>query len=297
MKLSVSNIAWSADQDETMYDLLKSCGLEGLEIAPTRIFPSAPYERIREGAVWSRRLKEQHGLVVSSMQSIWYGRSEQLFGTKEERQALLDYTRKAIDFAASVHCGNLVFGCPKNRCLPKVAEAVLQEHCGDLERSAAGERMNPAADRQEEWMETAVRFFRELGDYAAQCGTVLSMEANPAMYGTNFINTTKEALDLVEQVHSEGFLLNLDVGTMIANGEGVSVFRGKEALIHHVHISEPGLLPIEHRPLHKELLELLTGSGYENFGSIEMGRAKDGSLDAVEDAVQYVKSVFTSDTQ
>lgn len=297
MKLSVSNIAWSADQDEMMYDLLKSCGLEGLEIAPTRIFPSAPYERIREGAAWSRRLKEQHGLAVSSMQSIWYGRSEQLFGTKEERQALLDYTRKAIDFAASVHCGNLVFGCPKNRCLPKVAEAVLQEHCGDLERLAAGERMNPATDRQEEWMETAVRFFRELGDYAAQCGTVLSMEANPAMYGTNFINTTKEALDLVELVHSEGFLLNLDVGTMIANGEDAAVLKGREALIHHVHISEPGLLPIEHRPLHKELAGLLADCGYGHFVSIEMGRTKDGSLDAVEDAVRYVKSVFTSDAQ
>lgn len=54
-----------------------------------------------------------------SMQSIWYGRTEKLFGTEEERNLLLDYTKSAVDFAAAIGCKNLVFGCPKNRCIPE----------------------------------------------------------------------------------------------------------------------------------------------------------------------------------
>ena len=39
MKLALSNIAWTVEQDECMHGLMKRIGYEGLEIAPTRIFP------------------------------------------------------------------------------------------------------------------------------------------------------------------------------------------------------------------------------------------------------------------
>ena len=44
MKLAVSNIGWSAEQDEAVFALMKEYGFDGLEIAPTRIFTDAPYE-------------------------------------------------------------------------------------------------------------------------------------------------------------------------------------------------------------------------------------------------------------
>ena len=48
MKLSVSNIAWSPERDETVLILLKKHGFSGVEIAPTRLFPEAPYDKIEE---------------------------------------------------------------------------------------------------------------------------------------------------------------------------------------------------------------------------------------------------------
>lgn len=99
------------------HGLMQGYGFSGLEIASTRVFPEAPYDRPGEAAVWAARLKERHGLIIPSIQSIWYGRHEALFGTEKERGILLDHTRKAIDFAAAVGCRNLVFGCPKNRRL------------------------------------------------------------------------------------------------------------------------------------------------------------------------------------
>lgn len=94
MNLSISNIAWKQEDDEKVYELMKTCGFTGLEIAPTRIFPEAPYEKSAEAAQWAGELKERYGFVVPSMQSIWYGRSENIFVSDEDRIVLVDYTKK-----------------------------------------------------------------------------------------------------------------------------------------------------------------------------------------------------------
>ncbi len=261
MKLSISNIAWEEQQDTEIYARMKEKGFCGLEIAPTRIFPEQPYEKRKEAYLWSRNLKKEYGFSVCSMQSIWFGRQEKVFGSEQERQLLIAYTKKAIDFAAAVECGNLVFGCPRNRNLPDGGKP-----------------------------EFAVGFFRELGDYAASKGTVIGMEANPPIYHTNYINDTLSALELVEDVDSEGFRLNLDVGTMIQNGEDISELNGKVGLINHVHISEPGLRPIEKRELHMELRDILLRENYRGFVSVEMGRTENITL--IDGILEYIRGVF-----
>lgn len=263
MKLAISNIAWNMEQDATMYKMMKRLGYEGLEIAPTRIFPENPYENLEKAAKWQKELAVEYGFCVPSMQSIWFGRQEKIFGSEQERNVLLAYTKKAIDFAEAIGCKNLVFGCPRNR-------AVLEGSSKEL----------------------AIPFFKELGDYAADKGTVIGMEANPPIYNTNYINDTKSALELIEQVEGNGFGLNLDVGTMICNGEAVEVLEGKHKQISHVHISEPGLKPIEQRSLHKELSCFLKENVYSGFISIEMGKQEVFEEAALEEIMCYVKEIF-----
>ena len=53
MKLSISNIGWDAEQDEAVYRLMGAYGFSGLEIAPTRIFPEAPYSQREAAKRWS----------------------------------------------------------------------------------------------------------------------------------------------------------------------------------------------------------------------------------------------------
>lgn len=265
MKLSISNIGWSANQDDRVYAMMRKNGFTGLEIAPTRIFPQAPYKHIQEAAAWSTKLKQDYGFTVSSMQSIWFGRTENIFGTLKERESLLDYTKMAIQFAQAVGCKNLVFGCPVNRNMPENAD-----------------------------LDIAVSFFKNLGDYAAQHGTVIGMEANPPIYHTNFINDTVSAIKLIEQVDSGGLRLNLDTGTMILNGESLSQIAEKAALISHVHISEPGLTPLKKRKLHAKLYRILKENGYDGFVSIEMGKTED--LSVIEEKLEYSKEVFSEDS-
>lgn len=261
MKLSISNIGWAKENDTSVYNLMKKYGFHGLEIAPTRIFTELPYDKKEEAEEWSLDIKNEYGFSVSSMQSIWFGRQEKIFGCDEERNALLEYTKKAIDFASNIGCENIVFGCPRNRNLPDDADESV-----------------------------AVVFFKELGDYAYSKGTVIGMEANPPIYNTNFINDTKSALNLIEKVNSMGFRLNLDLGTIIQNDEDVSELIGKVPLINHVHISEPGLKPIEERSIHIELKTLLEKEGYNRFISIEMGKVDD--IGILEEKMDYVRRIF-----
>lgn len=261
MNLSISNIGWSIGQDGQVYELMRSYGFSGLEIAPTRIFPENPYGRLDAAKKWAEDLKEQYGFSVPSMQSIWYGRQEKIFGSKEEFNALVNYTKKAIDFALVIGCKNLVFGCPRNRNLPEGANA-----------------------------KTGISFFKEIGDYAASQGTVISMEANPSIYNTNYINDTLSAIELIKEVNSDGFKLNLDMGTVIHNQEDITELVGNVGRINHVHISEPGLMPIERRKLHKELKGILLSEKYQGYVSIEMGKVDQ--IEIIIGKLEYVRDIY-----
>lgn len=288
MKLSVSNIAWDAGYDNEMYALLEKYRFDGLEIAPTRIFPEHPYERLREAESFSQWIYEKHGLVISSMQSILYGHSERIFGSDNERTILYDYMLKAVDFAAVTGCGNLVFGCPRNRTLMEGEDP-----------------------------DTAVEFFSGLAEYAASKNIAIGFEANPVIYNTNFINDTASAFEFIEKVRnygvnasegltsdlvkntdgvnvgktvSGGLKVNLDLGTMIYNNEDADIIKGKVHEISHVHISEPQLKPIEKRKIHEEIRDILTAEDYKGFISIEMG--KGDSIYTIEKTIDYINRIF-----
>ena len=261
MKLSISNIAWAAEHDTEMYQLLRKSGFQGLEIAPTRIFPEAPYERLSEAKDWTGELKEKYGLIVPSMQSIWYGHQERIFGSKEERKILIDYTKKAIEFAEIIGCTNLVFGNPKNRDTDDVP--------GNYP--------------------TAIDFFREIGDYALEHYTTIAIEANPVIYNTHFLNTTEQAVEMAYKCGSEGVKVNVDLGTIIYNNEDINYLKQIPEYINHVHISEPGLNLIEHRDKHRLLFDTLTSIKYDRYVSIEMGNK--GNLADVKKTIDYIKTL------
>ena len=84
--------------------------------------------------------------------------------------------------------------------------------------------------------------------------------------------------------------MNLDVGTMIQNGEDVDELRGKVHLINHVHISEPALKRIKPRRLHIDLKHVLQEENYQGYVSIEMGKTDDAA--EIEQVIQYVRTVF-----
>lgn len=260
LKLSISNLSWGQEYDHEMYQYLHDYGIQGLEIAPTRIFHENPYTYLEEAENFKRYLSDHYKLEISSIQSIWYGRTEMLFRSYEERRVLFDYTKAAIDFASTLDCHNLVFGCPRNRV---------------------------TANKND--YEVALEFFHALGEYAYQKNTVIALEANPVIYNTNFMNSTEECITMIKRVNSKGCMLNLDIGTVIYNRESLNVVAENIALINHIHISEPHLSVIRKRKLHGRLANILAGQ-YLNYISIEMG--KQENIQVVYNTLAYIREVF-----
>ena len=261
MKISISNIAWGVDNDKEMYHFLENAKVNGIEIAPTRIFPENPYEKLQQAREYRKMLYEQYGLEVSSMQSIWFGRSEKIFEDAMQREKLIEYTKKSFEFANAMQCHNLVFGCPKNRNI-----------------------------NSEDDYKIAEEFFGKLGELAKEECTVLALEANPPIYNTNFLNTTMDAFKLVQKIASSGIKVNYDLGTVIENGEEISEVEEMLPEVNHIHISEPGLKVIEHRELHGRLRDILETEDYQGFISIEMGKKEDISF--IEDTMKYIQEIF-----
>lgn len=259
MKLSISNLAWNTDNNELIYKKMQELGFVGLEIAPTKIFPSEPYSKLEEAESFKNHLNNTYGLSISSMQSIWYGITGNIFEDKDQPQ-LIDYTKKSILFANKIGCTNIVFGSPKNRII-----------IGD------------------DYEKKAIYFFNKISEFGSVYNVVVSIEPNPPIYGTDFINTTFEAFDLVMKVNNPNFKVNLDLGTIIENNENVEKIFSNVDLINHIHISEPFLRKIEKRELHSVIFRKLKETNYNGYVSIEMNLQEN--INDVIDVLKYVSEV------
>ena len=254
MNFSISNIAWEEKDDKAVYQFLSKTSFRGLEIAPTRLWAS-PYEKRLLAKSWAKKIYSEYNLIVSSIQSIWYGRQERICDSNIARNDLLNYTKQAILFAEAIGCKNLVFGCPKNR------------------------NINTKEDYK-----IVADFLDEIGTFAYNHNTVFSIEPNPS------INTTMQAVELCRKLNNKGVRINYDFGTAIANEEKINDCLDNLDVINHIHISEPYLEKINSRTEHKFLLTALVSAQYNGFVSIEM--KKQNSIRDVFEVVDYIRKSY-----
>ena len=262
IKLAISNIAWDKSNDENIYEFLKQNNIKGLEIAPTRIFEQNPYDRLEEAKVYANVLKEKYSLDIISMQSIWYGKTQNIFENEDNAEELIEYTKKTIYFANAVKCTNLVFGCPKNRN--------MSDYGKDYPK--------------------AIDFFKEIGKYALDNKVIISVEPNPVIYNTNFLNYTEQAIKFVKEINLDSIKVNYDLGTVIYNKENLKILEDNIQYINHIHISEPNLELIQIRERHKELISILKNSNYQKYVSIEMKNSNN--IDNVKKIIKYLTNIL-----
>lgn len=264
MKVSISNIAWKAEDDEAVYALIKKYGYEGIDIAPSRIWNDIYAVAQNDSASFCEILASK-GLVVGGMQSLLFNRPDlTIFENEPAREATGEALKRMIDLGSAVGASAVIFGSPKNRII------------GDDRNTKVG---------------IAIDFFRQLGEYAFAKNISFCIEPNPTIYGGDFLTHTEETFDFVEQAASQGLKVNLDMGTVIANNEDMSIeyIQEKIDLIGHVHVSMPFLKPVVITDVHHKTLDALVHAGYSGWISIEMA-CIDGSdrLVVIEKAMQDV---------
>lgn len=260
MKLAASNLAWSPQQDSTVLRYMADHGFTGLEVAPTKIVQNMPYDYPEEAREYSEKIKSEYGLQICSMQSLWYGIPQRIAESAETQAMLLEYTKRAIRFADAIECRNIVFGCPRNRVIKNDGEKHIVEE-----------------------------FLLKCAEESAKYGIVIAVEANPPIYQTNYLNNTYQVLDLIKRQNHPSLKLNLDCGTVIENGEKLNLIFEDTDLISHVHISEPELVIIKKREIHRAIVEHLRGQ-YHHFISIEMQQQKN--IDDLFSTMKYIRDIF-----
>jgi sugar phosphate isomerase/epimerase len=264
-ELSVSNIAFPGTELGAAIALLRRMNISAIEVAPYNVFgrwdiPAADLDAFRKTLL-------DAGLRCPAMQGIVYNVSgAHLFASSEARQALYRHLVVIAKMAGALGATACVFGAPKLR------------DPGDL----------PA----EEARAIAVDFFRRVGPVFASEGATLTFEPNARHYACRFITTTAEAIDLVEEIGTEGVGLQIDTGTLFLEHEDPQILIRAARHAGHAHVSEPDLAPlgtggVDHRPV----AAALRTSGYDGSLSIEM-RAVAGWEAAIKTAVALVREIY-----
>ncbi|MEO9781911.1 MAG: sugar phosphate isomerase/epimerase family protein [Sedimentitalea sp.] len=272
MNFAVSNIAWKSDERLAAYAALAAQDVRGLEIAPGLLFDGAEDVFVPDEALAQERLSEvaDAGLSLVSMQSLLFGvEGAALFEGEAALARLVTGMKRAIDLAGRFEIPNLVFGSPKQRVIP---EAMTRTQATDH----------------------AEVVFQQLGDYAASAGTTIGMEANPAVYGTNFLTHAEAAAEFVRNLDHPAIKMVFDVGTMHLNDafdQSTNLIAEHAPILSHVHISEPYLEPA---PAQAEtaatILHALGSVKYDHWVSIEMKAAPENRVDQMSQAVQRLRN-------
>src|SRR5581483_3256291 len=101
-RLAISNIAWEPAEDDAIGTVLRTAGVGGVEIAPTK-WKENPVRASLADIAEYRKAWEQRGLRIVSMQALLFGRPElQLFGEESSRAAMLDYLQRLVKLGAGL---------------------------------------------------------------------------------------------------------------------------------------------------------------------------------------------------
>jgi sugar phosphate isomerase/epimerase len=272
MMFAMSNIAWLPAERLEAYRILAEARLTGLEIAPGLFCHAAEDPFNPDEAVLREALEEvaDAGLTLVSMQSLLFGvEGAALFAGPEACTAFERGMLRAITLAGRIGIPNCVFGSPAQRRVP--------------ETMAMAEAMDEAA-----------AVFRRLGDAASAAGTRITIEANPAAYGTNFCTTLEEAEAFVALIDHPAIALILDLGAMHMNGSYDTVPARLSALVprlNHVHVSEPHLAPAPaDAAALAPVLRRLRAAGYAKAVSIEIKRPEAGLAEVRRAATRLTKA-------
>lgn len=270
MKLAVSSIAWTNEEEEKVAEKLQELGITNVELAPTKIWDDptkATAGDVAKVIDWWKG----YGIEVVAFQSMLFARPDlKLFESSENRAEALAYLKEFIALAGRMGAGKMVFGSPKNR------------QRGDMNSAEANE--------------IAKDFFTELGDTAKQHGVVFCVEPNAPQYNCDFITNAKQGADLVRAVHNPGFGLHLDAACMALAGDDLAQSITDSAdILEHFHISSPMLGQVEQRDdvAHAAAAEALKAIHYDKVISVEMRPGDAGTnVERVEKAVRFAQATY-----
>lgn len=270
MKLSISNIAWPATDENHIFDCIKRAGYDAIEIAPSRIWKDFRGSRENDRKTYLREVLKCD-LHICAMHSLfWDSKQLSIFGNAETIKETKRYFIDLLELAHDLEIPYLIMGSPAvRRCE------------GKQEREAVDE---------------AVAFFHPVAERARELGTKILIEPL-SREETDFIITHEDGISLVAAVNSKGFGLHLDAKAISAQEESLRcIIEGAGSLIEHFHVNEIGLGSFKNAVLnHREMSRYLKEIQYKGFVSIEMKTLPDYQ-EEIRYAMKFVREIYGDET-
>lgn len=263
MKLVISNIAFGKDQQAAL-KCVSQCGVEGLVIAPTIIWPSLSELANLSGQELTDRLKTLEweageyreklgnvGLKCVGLQSLTYGIGEnaKIFGTEEEGRNLTEHLKRLTDLARSLGADSMSFGSPGLR--------------------------NPGELSGKQAMERAAELFGRVAIAAHDNNTQIAFEPLSG-YGNKFVESLEQAGELADRINHPGFGIHPDTAAMHGAGDMpedlASLIHNHRDSVRGIDASAPELKRLSLAPEVPQggYMDALRGANYDGWVSIEM---------------------------
>jgi sugar phosphate isomerase/epimerase len=263
LKTSISNLAWKHQSTIELLPKLKSIGIQGVEIAPTAIWPDFGNLEVSKVSELSKIVTEE-GLSVSGIQSLSFGRPDlQVFDTSTW-PAFREHLKKMFEVGAHLNASVAVFGSPKNRVKGELSEF--------------------------ETSRLAVDFFGSLLPDLIGNNIKLALEPNATAYGADFLTNYEQVVDLSLEINSPWILPQIDTGCMWMSDDNVE----QSFSFHqpgHIHLSLPNLDIFPGNVDFKPFLKRVIQSDYSNWIVIEM-LDKSGHLENVLSATEILQNLI-----
>ena len=263
MKLAISNIAFGENQQEAL-KCVSQCGVEGLVVAPTIIWPSLPEIANLSGQELKDRLGTlkwkageyrkklgDFGLACVGLQSLTYGVGEnaKIFGTEEEGKNLAEHLKRLTDLAGSLGADSMSFGSPGLR--------------------------NPGELSGEQAMERTAKLFGRVAIAAHDNNTQIAFEPLSG-YGNKFVENLNQARKLADRIDHPGFGIHPDTAAMHGAGDMpedlASLIRNHRDSVRGIDASAPELKRLSLAPEVPQgsYVGALREANYNGWASIEM---------------------------
>lgn len=253
MKYSISNLAWGDTPLDHIIPKLVNAGLQGLEIAPTAIWPDLDLVSDQEIIEFKDYLRG-HNLVVSGIQSLLYGHPELQLFDQSCWGDLRKHLEKVMKVGGLLGADVAVFGSPKNRVK------------GDLDPNQAHE--------------LARKFLSQLNPCLRENKLVLTLEPNAPEYGADYLTTYEEVVKLSMIINSKNIQPQIDTGCLWmvdkSPEEAYKILRP-----HHIHLSTPYLKQVPGLFDFNPLFRVASADAYDGWMVIEMLDKDKHGLDHV----------------
>jgi sugar phosphate isomerase/epimerase len=238
-QLVVSNICVKTISQFQFSCILKLFGITNVQIAPTTLIDS--WEKL-PNINFDVFLK--NNINIYSLQSITYGLNNLNIFDSNTNELLLEHLKKVIDFGVLNNIKVLVFGCPRNRKILKLDETNDEVFCA---------------------------FFRKLGEYIGDNELKICIEPNSKQYGCNYINTIKEAGDLVNKINYPNIKMMVDIGNAIMENDNINDIYNYKDIIHNIDVANENMSDFRKTTQpHKVFVQILKDISYKKKINLEM---------------------------